>query len=135
MTKTRKNEAKTGESILNSVLYCVISAVIGYGLFLILSLLLNVLSMNNADLFYKSNYILYIILAVSALISGIIATKVSKLKAIISGSLNGLLLSTLIVLQLSLFGKLTVSIKLLIIILIILISSAVSAIIFKNFKR
>ena len=42
MTKTRKNEAKTGESILNSLLYCVISAVIGYGLFLILSLLLNV---------------------------------------------------------------------------------------------
>ena len=135
MTKTRKNEAKTGESILNSVLYCVISAVIGYGLFFILSLLLNVLSMNNADLFYKSNYILYIILAVSALISGIIATKVSKLKAIISGSLNGLLLSTLIVLQLSLFGKLTVSIKLLIIILIVLTSSTVSAIIFKNFKR
>ena len=131
MTKTRKNEAKTGESILNSLLYCVISAVIGYGLFLILSLLLNVLSINNADLFYKSNYILYIILAVSALISGIIATKVSKLKAIICGSLNGLL----IVLQLSLFGKLTVSIKLLIIILIILISSTVSAIIFKNFKR
>lgn len=135
MTKTRKNEAKTGESILNSVLYCVISAVIGYGMFLILSLLLNVLSINNADLFYKSNYILYIILAVSALISGIIATKVSKLKAIICGSLNGLLLSILIVLQLSLFGKLTVSIKLLIIILIILISSAVSAIILKNFKR
>ena len=135
MTKTRKNEAKTGESILNSLLYCVISAVIGYGLFLILSLLLNVLSINNADLFYKSNYILYIILAVSALISGIIATKVSKLKAIICGSLNGLLLSILIVLQLSLFGKLTVSIKLLIIILIILISSTVSAIIFKNFKR
>ncbi|MBR0541542.1 MAG: hypothetical protein IJK26_04970 [Clostridia bacterium] len=135
MTKTRKNEAKRGESILNSLLYCVISAVIGYGLFLILSLLLNVLSINNADLFYKSNYILYIILAVSALISGIIATKVSKLKAIICGSLNGLLLSTLIVLQLSLFGKLTVSIKLLIIILIILISSTVSAIIFKNFKR
>lgn len=135
MTKTRKNEAKTGESILNSLLYCVISAVIGYGLFLILSLLLNVLSINNAELFYKSNYILYIILAVSALISGIIATKVSKLKAIICGSLNGLLLSILIVLQLSLFGKLTVSIKLLIIILIILISSTVSAIIFKNFKR
>lgn len=135
MTKTRKNEAKTGESILNSLLYCVISAVIGYGLFLILSLLLNVLSINNADLFYKSNYILYIILAVSALISGVIATKVSKLKAIICGSLNGLLLSILIVLQLSLFGKLTVSIKLLIIILIILISSTVSAIIFKNFKR
>ncbi len=135
MTKTRKNEAKTGESITNSLLYCVISAVIGYGLFLILSLLLNVLSINNADLFYKSNYILYIILAISALISGIIATKVSKLKAIICGSLNGLLLSILIVLQLSLFGKLTVSIKLLIIILIILISSTVSAIIFKNFKR
>ena len=135
MTKTRKNETKAGESILNSLLYCVISAVIGYGLFLILSLLLNVLSINNADLFYKSNYILYIILAVSALISGIIATKVSKLKAIISGSLNGLLLSTLIVLQLSLFGKLTVSIKLLIIILIVLTSSTVSAIIFKNFKR
>ncbi len=135
MTKTRKNEAKTGESIMNSLLYCVISAVIGYGLFLILSLLLNVLSINNADLFYKSNYILYIILAVSALISGIIAIKVSKLKAIICGSLNGLLLSILIVLQLSLFGKLTVSIKLLIIILIILISSTVSAIIFKNFKR
>ncbi len=135
MTKTKKNEAKRGESILNSLLYCVISAVIGYGLFLILSLLLNVLSINNADLFYKSNYILYIILAVSALISGIIATKVSKLKAIICGSLNGLLLSILIVLQLSLFGKLTVSIKLLIIIIIILISSTVSAIIFKNFKR
>ena len=135
MTKTRKNETKPGESILNSLLYCVISAVIGYGLFLILSLLLNVLSINNADLFYKSNYILYIILAVSALISGIIATKVSKLKAIICGSLNGLLLSILIVLQLSLFGKLTVSIKLLIMILIILISSTVSAIIFKNFKR
>lgn len=135
MTKTRKNEAKTGEGILNSLLYCVISAVIGYGLFLILSLLLNVLSINNADLFYKSNCILYIILAVSALISGVIATKVSKLKAIICGSLNGLLLSILIVLQLSLFGKLTVSIKLLIIILIILISSTVSAIIFKNFKR
>lgn len=135
MTKTRKNEAKTGESILNSVLYCVISAVIGYGLFLILSLLLNVLSINNADLFYKSNYILYIILAVSAIISGIIATKVSKLKAILSGGLNGLLLSILIVLQLSLFGKITVSIRLLILVLIILISSTVSAIIFKNFKR
>lgn len=135
MTKTRKNEAKTGESILNSVLYCVISAVIGYGMFLILSLLLNVLSINNADLFYKSNYILYIILAVSALISGIIATKVSKLKAIICGSLNGLLLSILIVLQLSLFGKIAVSIRLLILVLIIIISSMVSAIIFKNFKR
>ncbi|HAQ64071.1 MAG TPA: hypothetical protein DCR23_06375 [Ruminococcaceae bacterium] len=135
MTKTRKNEAKTGESILNSLLYCVISAVIGYGLFLILSLLLNVLSINNADLFYKSNYILYIILAVSALISGIIATKVSKLKAIISGSLNGLFLSILIVLQLSLFGKIAVSIRLLILVLIIIISSTVSAIIFKNFKR
>ncbi len=135
MTKTRKNEAKTGESILNSVLYCVISAVIGYGLFLILSLLLNALSINHADLFYKSNYILYIILAVSALISGIIATKVSKLKAIICGSLNGLLLSTLIILQLSLFGKIAVSIRLLILVLIIIISSTVSAIIFKNFKR
>ncbi len=135
MTKTRKNEAKRGESILNSLLYCVISAVIGYGLFLILSLLLNVLSINNAELFYKSNYILYIILAVSALISGIIATKVSKLKAIICGSLNGLLLSILIFLQLSLFGKIAVSIRLLILVLIIIISSMVSAIIFKNFKR
>lgn len=135
MTKTRKNETKPGESILNSLLYCVISAVIGYGLFLILSLLLNVLSINNAELFYKSNYILYIILAVSALISGIIATKVSKLKAIICGSLNGLLLSILIFLQLSLFGKIAVSIRLLILVLIIIISSMVSAIIFKNFKR
>lgn len=135
MTKTRKNETKPGESILNSLLYCVISAVIGYGLFLMLSLLLNVLSINNADLFYKSNYILYIILAVSALISGVIATKVSKLKAIICGSLNGLLLSILIVLQLSLFGKIAVSIRLFILVLIILISSTVSAIIFKNFKR
>ena len=135
MPEKRNKEITVNNKLLNSIIHCLISAFIGFALFIILTLILNLLSIENENLFNKSGIILYIILAVCCAISGVLAAYKNKLKAIIAGSINGIILCLLIVSLLSLCSKMNLTVNLLVTVAVTFGFSIVAAIIYKNVKR
>lgn len=109
-----------------------LSSFFGVILFLILSCLFSIIIMKNSAFSDKTFIFSLITLIVSSLLCGFLSAKRNKLKGVISGSISGLVMCTVIYLITAIVSGFSFSYKAIIILPAVIISSIIGAILKKN---
>lgn len=109
-----------------------LSSFFGVILFLALSCLFSVIIMKNSDFSDKTLVFSLVTLIVSSLFCGFLSAKKNKIKGVISGSISGFVMCTLIYLITAAASGFSFSYKAIIILPAVIISSIIGAILKKN---
>lgn len=128
-----KNRASVDKSALNYVLKCLINSLFSFALFLSLSCAVAFLSYENRDILTKSVYLVYAVLVLTGVFTGFLSSRLG-IKAIVSSAVTALFLSIFILILFAVLSRLSLTYHTVISILIILITTVVSGIVFKNIR-
>ena len=130
----RKLKTKENRSIASNLLICLINAVISFSVFVVLTSVITLLSLNKTLSDGKILILLFASLIVTGITAGLLSSRLN-IKAIISSFITCLILSVLLFLLFVFTGSFNFSYRTLISFLILFASCISSGIIFKNIRR
>ena len=132
MPKDKKNDGSSGKSLSIILLNCFINALVSFLVFVALSSAYCMVSDDAALYDSKTKIILYIILALSSVLNGLLCALRLKIKAIVSSLSSGVISACFVFLLFAVLSGFSFSVNSLVSFAIIISVTVSSGVIFKN---